>query len=85
MAFKRMVAWVRSRSGDSNHCLSWRLPMPVMQVSSSENRVGDSSPRKVWVSSKLRRVLKGKSINASLRTTTTLCTWVNARPWVCSA
>ena len=56
MAARRSRAWVRSRAGVSNHWRSARLPMPVRQLSSSESRVGASSPRRVWVSSRLRWV-----------------------------
>ena len=62
-----------------------RLPMPVWQMSSSENSVGLVSPRRVCVSSRLRRVLSGRSISSSLRATCRLFTWVSARPCVCSA
>ncbi|MNV38267.1 hypothetical protein D3C71_1298130 [compost metagenome] len=85
VADKRRRASVRSRWGSSSQALSSRLPMPVMQVSSSENRVGASSPRRVLTSSRLRRVVAGRSIRSSPRCTCTLCTWVSARPWVCSA
>jgi hypothetical protein len=64
---------------------SRRLPMPVMQVSSSENSVGAVSPRRVCVSSRLRRVVCGRSISSSLRCTDAVCTWLSARPCVCSA
>ncbi len=51
------MASARSRLGSSSQLLSRRLPMPVMQVSSSENSVGLSSPRSVFTSSRLRRVV----------------------------
>jgi hypothetical protein len=41
--------------------------MPVWQVSSSENSVGLVSPRRVCVSSRLRRVLAGRSIRRCAR------------------
>ena len=85
MACKRARAWVRSRSGDSSQALSMRLPMPLMQVSSKENSVGASSPRRVWVSSKLRRVLAGRSMRSPSRCTSMALTCASARPWVCSA
>ena len=85
VADKRARAAVRSRCGVSSQFFSSRLPMPVMQVSSSENSVGASSPRKVLTSSRLRRVLAGRSIKSPSRCTCTLATWVSARPWVCSA
>ena len=81
----RCVAVVRSRNGFSNQLLSKRLPMPVMQVSSNENSVGESSPRRVCVNSKLRRVVGGKSIKASLFCTTMVCKCVRVWPCVCSA
>ena len=58
---------LRSRRGSSSQHLSRRLPMPVMQVSSSENSVGESSPRRVCTSSRLRRVVGGRSISSSSR------------------
>ena len=85
MASRRCRAWLRSRWGSSSHCLSVRLPMPVMQVSSKENNVGLSSPRRVCVNSRLRRVAAGNSIRRSSRSTCRLCTWLRLRPWVCSA
>ncbi|MDT4878964.1 hypothetical protein FQZ97_1146020 [compost metagenome] len=85
MASSRARASERSRFGSSNQLRSARLPMPVWQTSSSENSVGLVSPRRVWVSSRLRRVVVGKSINSSLRATRRLFTWLSARPWVCSA
>ena len=85
MAVSRAAAWLRSRRGDSSQFLSKRLPMPVVQVSSSEKRVGESSPRRVCVSSRLRRVVDGSSISSPERTTCSVCTWLRARPWVCSA
>jgi hypothetical protein len=81
----RCRAWARSRRGSSIQHLSMRLPMPVMQVSNSEKRVGASSPRRVWTSSRLRRVVMGKSISSSSRRTCRLCTCDSARPCVCSA
>ena len=75
----------RWRGGVSSQLLSMRLPMPVMQVSMSENKVGESSPRRVCVSSRLRRVVLGRSIHSSDFWTRMCLTWVSARPWVCSA
>ena len=69
MASSRCCAWLRSRRGSSSQHLSMRLPMPVMQVSSSENSVGASSPRSVCTSSRLRRVVTGRSISSSSRCT----------------
>ncbi len=67
MASSRACASLRSRRGSSSQRLSRRLPMPVMQVSSSENRVGESSPRSVCTSSRLRRVVGGSSISSPSR------------------
>jgi hypothetical protein len=44
-----------------------RLPMPVMQLSSSESSVGSGSPRRVWVSSRLRTVEAGRSSSSLAR------------------
>ena len=60
MAVSRSRASVRSRFGSSSQLRSARLPMPVWQTSSSENSVGLVSPRRVWVSSRLRRVVIGQ-------------------------
>ena len=57
----------------------------LRQVSSSDSSVGASSPRRVWVSSRLRWVLGGRSSRSLLRSTVRLCTWASAWPWVCSA
>ena len=84
-ASKRCWATLRSRGGSSSQRLSWRLPMLVWQVSSKENRVGESSPRKVCTSSRLRRVVTGSSIKLWSRATSISRTWLKARPWVCSA
>jgi len=85
IASSRAAAWARSRRGLSSQFFSARLPMPVVQVSNSENSVGESSPRRVCVSSRLRRVVGGSSISSSGRTTCRFCTWGKARPCVCSA
>ncbi len=67
MAFNLSWACARSRRGSKSQLLSCRLPIPVMQVSNKENKVGESSPRSVWVNSKLRRVVAGKSMSSPLR------------------
>ena len=85
MAAKRARAWLRSRKGPSNQDFSMRLPIPVMQVSSNENSVGASSPRRVWVSSRLRRVLAGRSMRSPSRCTSKPLICASARPCVCSA
>ena len=85
MASNRCCANARSRGGSSNQRFKVRLPMPVMQVSINENKVGLSSPRSVCVNSRLRRVVAGKSIRSSLRSTRSFCTCVRLRPCVCSA
>mmetsp|Transcript_20934 Transcript_20934/g.80629 ORF Transcript_20934/g.80629 Transcript_20934/m.80629 type:complete len:227 (+) Transcript_20934:313-993(+) len=62
-----------------------RLPVPVLQLSSSENSVGLASPRSVCTSSRLRCVAGGRSISSLARCTRSDRTWASARPWVCSA
>ena len=84
MASRRAAAWARSRRGVSSQLLSARLPIPVVQVSSNENSVGESSPRSVCVSSRLRRVVCGSSISSPDRTTCKPCTCESARPCVTS-
>jgi hypothetical protein len=74
-----------SRSGWVIHWRNARLPMPVRQVSSSDNKVGESSPRRVWVNSRLRKVAGGRSSRSLLRGTSSVLTWASALPWVCSA
>ena len=64
---------------------TYTLTLPVMQVSSRLKTVGESSPRRVCTSSRLRRVVGGRSINASSRCTCTLWMCVSERPCVCSA
>ena len=85
MVWWRAWAAARARAGASSQRLRQRLPMPVRQVSSSENRVGASSPRRVCTSSRLRRVLAGSSICSPARSTASARTCVSARPCVCSA
>ena len=85
MASNLAAASSRSRRGVSSQLFKVRLPMPVVQVSSNENSVGDSSPRRVCVSSRLRRVVNGSSIKSPERTTCKACTCGNVRPCVCSA
>jgi hypothetical protein len=61
--------------------------LPVRQVSSSENSVGVSSPRRVWVSSRLRWVAGGRSIRLAGAGTLTERRHMGQRlrPCVCSA
>ena len=81
---RRCCAWLRSRRGSSIQHLSMRLPMPVMQVSSSEKRVGESSPRRVCTSSRLRRVVTGRSISSSSRCTGQAAARARARGPACA-
>ena len=85
MASSRACASSRSRRGDSNQRFNRRLPIPVMQVSSKEKSVGESSPRKVCTSSRFRRVVGGSSISSPSRSTERRCTCGSVRPCVCSA
>ena len=82
MACSLALAVVRARSGVSSHSRSMRLPIPVAQVSSNDNSVGEVSPRSVWVSSRLRRVVAGKLMSASLVATLNSRTWTKSRPCV---
>ena len=81
----RSAAVRRSREGRVVHNRSSRLPMPVPQVSISDSSVGAASPRSVWISSRLRRVVGGRSIRSLERSTCRLRTCASAWPWVCSA
>jgi len=85
MASCRCVATCRARSGCVIQWRSARLPMPVRQVSSSDSKVGESSPRRVCVNSKLRCEEGGRSSKSVARCTCSVRTCASAWPWVCSA
>ena len=85
MAAWRAVAGARSRGGWVSQWRRLRLPMPVWQLSISDSRVGAFSPRRVWVSSRLRWVAGGRSIRLLARAASSVATWARAWPWVCSA
>ncbi|CFP17214.1 Uncharacterised protein [Bordetella pertussis] len=59
--------------------------MGVRQPSSSENSVGDSSPLRVWVSSRLRRVTGSSSTYCPERSAAMVCTCASACDWVRAA
>jgi hypothetical protein len=81
----RALAIARSRGGCVSQWRSSRLPMPDLQLSSSDSSVGAFSPRRVSVSSRLRWVAGGRSISDEARATFSVATWASAWPWVCSA
>ncbi|CFW39120.1 Uncharacterised protein [Bordetella pertussis] len=74
-----------SRRGWCSQRRSSRLPMGVRQPSSSENSVGDSSPLRVWVSSRLRRVTGSSSTYCPERSAAMVCTCASACDWVRAA
>ena len=82
-----IASW-RARATDWSRCAWWiqwrsrREPIAVRQPSSSENRVGDSWPRMVSVSSRLRRVAASRPMNSLSDSTDRLFTCCRPRPCV---